>query len=86
MDIQTCIFIYKYICIFIHVYAYLCIYTYINICKYMYIYVYIYIYIHTYIIFLGFLFYKEVISVNEGLGYTIALLGFAAYNVAKSGI
>mmetsp|Transcript_2777 Transcript_2777/g.2912 ORF Transcript_2777/g.2912 Transcript_2777/m.2912 type:complete len:358 (+) Transcript_2777:125-1198(+) len=36
-------------------------------------------------IFLGFLFYKEVISVNEGLGYTIALLGFAAYNIAKSG-
>jgi hypothetical protein len=36
-------------------------------------------------IFLGAMFYTENISLNEWLGYTIALGGFAAYNVAKSG-
>jgi hypothetical protein len=36
-------------------------------------------------IFLGAMFYTEVISTNEFIGYAVALLGFAFYNVAKSG-
>ena len=37
-------------------------------------------------IFLGAMFYTEVISLNEFLGYAVALTGFAFYNVAKSGM
>lgn len=36
-------------------------------------------------ILLGVLFYGEVIGLQESTGYAIALLGFAAYNAAKSG-
>jgi hypothetical protein len=32
------------------------------------------------------MFYTEVISLNEFLGYAVALTGFAFYNVAKSGV
>lgn len=36
-------------------------------------------------ILLGVLFFGEVVSLHEGLGYTLALIGFAGYNAAKSG-
>ena len=36
-------------------------------------------------ILLGVLFYGETVSVNEGLGYSLALAGFAGYNASKSG-
>jgi uncharacterized membrane protein len=36
-------------------------------------------------IFLGVMFYSETIDANEWIGYMIALLGFVAYNAAKSG-
>jgi hypothetical protein len=36
-------------------------------------------------IFLGVMFYSETIDPNEWIGYMIALLGFVAYNAAKSG-
>jgi len=36
-------------------------------------------------IILGAMIYKETITVNEGFGYIIALIGFATYNAAKSG-
>jgi drug/metabolite transporter (DMT)-like permease len=37
------------------------------------------------LVFVGILFYNEVVSVNQGIGYFIALVGFALYNIAKSG-
>lgn len=36
-------------------------------------------------IMVGVVFYKETVSLNEALGYGVALIGFAGYNVAKSG-
>ena len=36
-------------------------------------------------ILLGVLFYGETVSINEGLGYSLALVGFAGYNAAKGG-
>jgi hypothetical protein len=37
------------------------------------------------VIIIGVLFYAEVITLHEGLGYLIALVGFVGYNLAKSG-
>lgn len=36
-------------------------------------------------ILLGVMFYGETVSVNEGLGYSLALVGFAGYNASKGG-
>ncbi len=36
-------------------------------------------------IFLGVLFYSEAITINELIGYSIALLGFISYNMSKVG-
>lgn len=36
-------------------------------------------------IIIGVVFYKETVTMNEAIGYGVALLGFAGYNVAKSG-
>lgn len=36
-------------------------------------------------IFLGVFFFNETIKLNEWIGYLVALLGFVAYNMAKSG-
>jgi drug/metabolite transporter (DMT)-like permease len=35
---------------------------------------------------LSVLFYGEVVTVNQGIGYFIALLGFAGYNMSKMGV
>eukprot|EP01034_Spumella_vulgaris_P031426 gene31426-38813_t len=37
------------------------------------------------VIIIGVLFYAEVITLHEGLGYLVALVGFVGYNLAKSG-
>lgn len=37
------------------------------------------------VIIIGVLFYGEVVTFHEGVGYTVALAGFAAYNAAKAG-
>ena len=36
-------------------------------------------------IIVGVVFYKETVNMNEAIGYGVALLGFAGYNIAKSG-
>ena len=36
-------------------------------------------------IMVGVVFYNETVTLNEAIGYGIALLGFTGYNVAKSG-
>ena len=37
------------------------------------------------IIFIGVAAYGEIVTFNQGLGYTIALVGFAGYNAAQMG-
>ena len=37
------------------------------------------------IIFIGVAAYGEIVTFNQGLGYTIALIGFAGYNAAQMG-
>ncbi len=34
---------------------------------------------------IGVVWYKEIVTVNQSLGYAIALVGFAGYNMAKMG-
>jgi len=36
-------------------------------------------------IVVGVIFYAETVAFNEGMGYTVALAGFVAYNMAKTG-
>jgi len=36
-------------------------------------------------IIIGIIFYSESVATNEGLGYTVALIGFVGYNMSKSG-
>ena len=37
------------------------------------------------IIFIGVAAYGEIVTMNQGLGYTVALIGFAGYNAAQMG-